>query len=693
LLDPFLPLLNECIRSPFDKVVIVALKCLDYMLKLHLPSVKKWSKSISKQLFVLFHKSSLQSELAQTTLKTLTVVIRDCEHCHISQEEQIELLQLIRTDLDDLQMCSRTFALLKAVVQRRFLHPLVYDIMKVLSTRLLLHSPTSFIRDQSQEIFLHFLLHYPLSQKRFQEHLDALIQALTHYTLPEGRTAVLAVLHDIFRSVPRERLDPLGEYFFLPLVLVLNKETEPRQRVAISTTIRTLVMALSPARTHTLLDLALHWLADTTQPTLLQAATLVIGLFLDVISPDVRIRKHLLKFCLETWQRHLSSSSSSEDLNGVPTDENSDDGDSSSETTTFSQPQWEQLYTTLLLFEKLLKKFGLQELKPQAESYWTALIPHLLHPHIWIRTIVARLFGMYFAQRSKSSDHSLKTEADDGTTPKKNEINEQLLNDIHKHGRDDNEWLLCDNRAFTLARYFCIQLQSKYLTPALGHQIAKNLLYISLFLHRSFGSWECSLSSSVQEELTENSNDNSNVSRALLWIVRRLSYMARKPGLIKRQCILQWFAALSSQLAHEDLRPLLVPMLHPLLRIQESTELHITGETSLRRLANEVMEMIKERAGHTEFFQAYETVRNQILELRRQRKARRERLPVISPQLAALHKLRRNKSKSKRKRSKKRKRFVPRWQSTLSPSGQQLTNADNVTTKDNQPPLKRLRTK
>jgi hypothetical protein len=47
---------------------------------------------------------------------------------------------------------------------------------------------------------------------------------------------------------------------------------------------------------------------------------------------------------------------------------------------------------------------------------------------------------------------------------------------------------------------------------------------------------------------------------------------------IQRQSILQWFAALSTQLSSEELQPLLVPILHPLFRLQQSTNLHVTKE-------------------------------------------------------------------------------------------------------------------
>jgi hypothetical protein len=105
------------------------------------------------------------------------------------------------------------------------------------------------------------------------------------------------------------------------------------------------------------------------------------------------------------------------------------------------------------------------------------------------------------------------------------------------------------------------------------------------------------------------------------------------------------------------------------------------------------MDMIKERAGHTEFFQAYETVRNQVMELRRQRKAQRERLPVISPHLAAQLKLRRNKRKSKRRAEKKRKRFTSNWKPIFAHSSIQKTSSTEVNNNnDDQPPSKRQRT-
>jgi hypothetical protein len=99
----------------------------------------------------------------------------------------------------------------------------------------------------------------------------------------------------------------------------------------------------------------------------------------------------------------------------------------------------------------------------------------------------------------------------------------------------------------------------------------------------------------------------------------------------------------------------------------------------LKRLADEVMEVLKQRVGHTTFFQAYETVRSQVMELRRQRRAQRQRLPVVNPQLAAQQKIRRNRSKSKRRRrGKKRKLFSPHWQPVFSSVRQILTTTTTI---------------
>jgi hypothetical protein len=73
-------------------------------------------------------------------------------------------------------------SLLKAIVNRKLVVPQMYDLA-IRVAELMVTSQVESIRKKCSQILLKFLLHYRLSKKNLQQHLDFLLNNLRHVSL------------------------------------------------------------------------------------------------------------------------------------------------------------------------------------------------------------------------------------------------------------------------------------------------------------------------------------------------------------------------------------------------------------------------------------------------------------------------------------------------------------------------------
>jgi U3 small nucleolar RNA-associated protein 20 len=123
----------------------------------------------------------------------------------LTNDELCALLIVVHGDLANYARESATFALLRAIIVRRLVAPEVYDIIDDVS-KMFVRSHKASSRRQCSNVLLQFLLRYPLGAERLQQHLDHFVKNLG-YAYPDGRLAVLDMLHAIVMKFPRDELN------------------------------------------------------------------------------------------------------------------------------------------------------------------------------------------------------------------------------------------------------------------------------------------------------------------------------------------------------------------------------------------------------------------------------------------------------------------------------------------------------
>jgi hypothetical protein len=214
-------------------------------------------------------------EMSNQVLKTIAEVVRAPEaleaHCDV-------LLPLISLAVQTHTSASSALKLLRQILSRRIMHPTVYDVMETVP-HLLLTAPVS--RATVSSIYLEFLLHYPLSEKRLNVQMDFLFKNLAYPDID----AKLALVEAAKLLV--ERVPAAFNYDFYILVLICalaNEDIEP-VLVALEGLLKLLMQKCPDSTVRTEVP---KWL-EADQPGLRKAAykVMIVMLELGQLSQDL----------------------------------------------------------------------------------------------------------------------------------------------------------------------------------------------------------------------------------------------------------------------------------------------------------------------------------------------------------------------------------------------------------------------
>jgi len=342
------------------------------------------------------------------------------------------------------------------------LHPAVYDIVPKLQ-KIMMQTSSTAIRQHCESVITQFLLTYPLSDKRTQAQLDAIVANL-NYEFQPGRLALLNLLSTIFQRFPMEVLNSRADYFFVPLVHQMVNDDHPECREKAGQTIATLLKNIDEENRSKLLGVSLKWF-NIQKPSMARVAAQLIALFASLLSDaDKNAKSKFVKRVypmVKTSILELSQDEENAEEQGIDDE--------------YASVKWRLVYACLHALEKLV---GLQPsimMKQSFSPLWPAVKIFLLHPHSWVRTVSSRLFGIYFAFRNEHSPISaaLRADASNASKDESEEEDEQTA--------ETHDYLIGHRNLFELAKTFCRQLESSYLTPDHGKQIVKNLLFAGSF--------------------------------------------------------------------------------------------------------------------------------------------------------------------------------------------------------------------
>uniref|UniRef100_A0A3P9K9E8 UTP20 small subunit processome component n=1 Tax=Oryzias latipes TaxID=8090 RepID=A0A3P9K9E8_ORYLA len=556
-----------------DPFVLLLLECIDSM------HVKVITEALTAFTWLLrFPLPAVEQNAGQLT-KQLFVLLKDYSKAGAARGENYLLVQ----------NCFKAVTILVKNVKSN----------KISETQLqvLLGYAEEDIYDQSRQATAFGLLKAILSRKLVVPEMEDVMR----------KVATLSVTgaNGMIRVHCRQHCS----LFFVPLALVVVNDDSANCKKMAAMAIKTLLTHLDLNHQNTLFSFVTTWL-NSEKTSLRRLGAQICGLYVEVEGEAFSCRLAELLPLLEK-EIHPDSYEDIEDEQ----DERGAD---------------RLLFSSLTLLAKLCKHAGLLELSRPPETLrriWH-MEAHLRHPHCWVWLTASQIFGQLFAaQPAEKLVAAWRGEGGGGASSTATDF---ITSSLDKKMRE-------------LALAFCHQLQSKFLDTSSGEQqVIKNLLYVGKVIYLI--SSESDVQDQEQDgpedgngdeedeekigekEEEEEEEDRDNKPPSLLWLMKKLSLMAKREAAhspkvhLKRSCVFKFLGAMAIDLGKERLGPYLTTILAPLYRELDST---YAEQPTLKNLAQELMELLKKQVGLEAFSMAFSAVQREFAQRRAARKRHR----------------------------------------------------------------------
>lgn len=444
MLHPFPALLADVfIHTKASRAMVYSLRCFNELLKmdkdLAFPpeTMEAVVQRVLQHIFVVLkdltsvvasaasEQQRLESDSKQACVRTLTSILQRPRGEGIEAEKLELLVLLMEANIDVEEKQLAMFTLLKVLVRRQLVCPQMYDLMAKVSKQLFTSSRPQ-VRALAKQSLVHFLLHYPISNNRLEQHVS-LIMSNLDFAVEDGRLAGLEMTKTILGRFPVEVVDALKDLIFFPLVLRLVNEPVPKCRAMVAAVLAMFLTKLEVNSFHNFFRMALGWMEATAEknaPQLRLAGMQVLAIAVEHRSKDVTKTE-----VQEVTQALLL-------------------------VTVTEQREWKVTYHAFLAMHKLAIhsqylscKELLMETVADGQHGKDIVATRMVDDHVWIRQASARLLGQFFAEVGDEAEAKSLMES-------------------------EKDWL------FSLVERSCLQLAGQELDASYVEQILKNLAWL-----------------------------------------------------------------------------------------------------------------------------------------------------------------------------------------------------------------------
>ncbi|KAF2534002.1 hypothetical protein F2Q70_00033353 [Brassica cretica] len=561
-LDSFISLLTDCLRSKYEEIVSSALRCFTSLIWFPLPSLISGAEELKTSLLTIAQSAvDSSSSLVQSCLKLLTTLLGN-KNITLSQEQLKLVIRFpMFADLES-DPSFVAFSLLKAIVKRKLVVPEIYDVALQVS-ELLVKSQLDSIQKKCKEILLQFLVHYPLSEKRLQQHVEFLLQNL-RYEHPTGREAVLDMLYALilkFSDRGKESvLDSQWRTMLIKLAPCLGTDTNDKVLARIGSVITLLINCVSEDQVGSIISVCLCWYK---QQRVQAVAAQVLGFIID--AKRNQFQKHIHN-TLEDAKVIMESALSASSLHNV------EEG---------VIPFWKEAYHSLIMIEKMVGQFPDLKLKKDLEDVWKMVFKFLLHPHAWLRSKSCRLLNYYFKALARRKRAESQIVVSDSLLENPSSLFSvaislcSQLKELPTTG-DDIEDLLIENIVFAVSSLHSLIGHSVQATDdgfwsSLGED--EQVVFLKAFEVLDSGKGRSTFLSLTSGKRTDNGEEEdaaSGVRNVLIGsLLKRLGKVALDTESVQMKIVFNVYKAFTSQMNQEECRLYAYKILLPLYKVCE----------------------------------------------------------------------------------------------------------------------------
>ncbi|KAH8269515.1 hypothetical protein KR018_004754 [Drosophila ironensis] len=290
-LNPLLPLLRDSLKSKYARATTYALKCYTafWLGEYELANLRDQELTpVVERMFEILNNFSTfgatrqeeNAQLVRASFKAVVALLRKCQDYKLTDEQIEQLLLHIEQELQEGECSSQSmvFVLLKALVNRKVDTRSLHDLMQTLGN-LTVTSPSDYVRDESRNILLTYIMEYTLKQKVDQiiNHMSAQLC----YSQSAGRLSAIEFMHSIIKKFPLQMLFKRSEFLYVSLgTRMLNDEDIPCRR-KVATAVETLIGRLNKTQRQPLLNLTVLLLTSNEKPGVRQLAASLLSRFVE----------------------------------------------------------------------------------------------------------------------------------------------------------------------------------------------------------------------------------------------------------------------------------------------------------------------------------------------------------------------------------------------------------------------------
>ena len=484
--------IESTLYSTNAPVLILGMRCAAGLAKCPLKAIEKSLPIIVQQILAIIKQAgNTESELVQVAFKSLATILRDGPPVEVKEMDLVYLIELLSPDLEEPTRQASIFALLRAIVARKFVVPEIYDLMEKVS-EIAVTSQSPQVQELCRGVLLQFLLDYPQGKGRLRNQMAFFARNLS-YVYESGRTSIMELLDAVISKFQVNLVREYADLLFVALVMVVANDDSTKCREMGARLIKNLFTRLDEDHRNIVLSHLHSWASQTAQPQLTWVSAQVSGLIIDVAQSEALPYTTVILDDLKASLRYSASVSTIDE----------DEEDSHMDV----DLEWQLPYHALTVLTKILRVFPTFA-NQDDKIEWHLVVAHLLFPHAWVRTAACRLLGLLFS-----------------TSPVA--LSRSDLPDDHP---------LSKPGMTNVAKKLSQQLKSEHLDEVLSLQIVKNLFYL--------GKCFCLFPVDNEDEdepglaLLENESSGEDklkhLNNPLPWLFSKLSYQVRSGHIARR---------------------------------------------------------------------------------------------------------------------------------------------------------------
>ncbi|KAK6864102.1 hypothetical protein PG990_006461 [Apiospora arundinis] len=382
----FIPIIGDAVVEGEEEVKIAAYKLLqvivkvpfktDEMTKLYKIATKDAVKSMGMS-------TSTTSDLAQTALKLISIILRDRRDAKINDAGIDMLLGKLKDDLTEPLYRHVTFNFLRSVLDRKIESASVYDTMDYVGGVMITNDDKD-TRDLARGAFFQFLRDYPQKKNRWAKQLKFIVANL-EYEREGGRLSVMEIIHLLLKKSADDFVQEVATNCFIPLVLRLANDDSEKCRLAAGELIKEIFRKADKERTSKFLALPRGWLEQEGDQKKLSVFGLAIQsfcLYFGAKEPTARDESDLM-LVIKSMIEVLDDFSSGSD--------------------------WELVNTVVQNVPVLMERFPSQVLSH--EELWHAIAKPLTSEHPILKLSSIKLLNLYLDDFYNQDNSAKKKDA------------------------------------------------------------------------------------------------------------------------------------------------------------------------------------------------------------------------------------------------------------------------------------------